>query len=97
VLINPVDAEARGIADGDPIEVFNSRGSLKAWAHVHGSAGPGTATLPEGWWSRYFLEGKGVNELTSSAINPIHEVWYVPNMWAPSTGWKDCRCEVRRG
>jgi anaerobic selenocysteine-containing dehydrogenase len=97
VLINPADAEARGIADGDPIEVFNSRGSLKAWAHVHDSAGPGTATLPEGWWSRYYLEGKGVNELTSSAINPIHEVWYVPNMWAPSTGWKDCRCEVRRG
>jgi anaerobic dimethyl sulfoxide reductase subunit A len=97
VLIHPADAEARGIGDGDPIEVFNSRGSLKAWAHVHDSAGPGTATLPEGWWSRYFLEGKGVNELTSSAINPIHEVWYVPNIWAPSTGWKDCRCEVRRG
>jgi len=96
VLMNPVDAQARGIADGDEIEVFNSRGSLKAWAHVHDSAGPGTATLPEGWWSRYFLEGKGVNELTSSAINPIHEVWYVPNIWAPSTGWKDCRCEVRR-
>jgi anaerobic selenocysteine-containing dehydrogenase len=96
VLINPADARARGIADDDEIEVFNARGRLRAWAHVHESAGPGTATLPEGWWSRYFLEGKGVNELTSSAINPIHEVWYVPNMWAPSTGWKDCRCEVRR-
>ena len=96
VLLHPGDAAARGIADGDPIEVFNSRGSVKAWAHVHDAAGPGTATLPEGWWSRYFLEGKGVNELTSSAVNPIHEVWYVPNMWAPSTGWKDCRCEVRR-
>ncbi len=96
VLIHPDDAGERGIDDGDEIEVFNSRGSLKAWAHVHDSAAPGTATLPEGWWSRYYLEGKGVNELTSSAINPIHEVWYVPNMWAPSTGWKDCRCEVRR-
>jgi anaerobic selenocysteine-containing dehydrogenase len=96
VLINPADALARGIADEDEIEVVNSRGRLRAWAHVHESAGPGTATLPEGWWSRYFLQGKGVNELTSSAINPIHEVWYVPNMWAPSTGWKDCRCEVRR-
>ena len=97
VLIHPDDAAPRGIEDGDPIEVFNSRGSVTAWAHVHDSAGPGTATLPEGWWSRYFLEGKGVNELTSSAINPIHEAWYVPNIWAPSTGWKDCRCEVRRG
>ena len=97
VLIHPQDAAARGIAEDDEIEVFNSRGSLKAWAHVSESAAPGTATLPEGWWQRYFREGKGVNELTSAAINPIHEVWYVPNMWAPSTGWKDCRCEVRRG
>jgi nitrate reductase alpha subunit len=96
VLLHPDDAAARGIADGDEIEVANDRGSLKAWAHVSDAAGAGTATLPEGWWQRYFLEGKGVNELTSSAINPIHEVHYVPNMWAPSTGWKDCRCEVRR-
>jgi anaerobic selenocysteine-containing dehydrogenase len=96
VLMHPADAAARGIEDDDEIEVFNSRGSLKAWAHVSESAAPGTATLPEGWWSRYFLEGRGVNELTSSAVNPIHEVWYVPNIWAPSTGWKDCRCEVRR-
>jgi anaerobic selenocysteine-containing dehydrogenase len=97
VLIHPQDAAARDIAEDDEIEVFNKRGSLKAWAHVSESAAPGTATLPEGWWQRYFREGKGVNELTSAAINPIHEVWYVPNMWAPSTGWKDCRCEVRRG
>ena len=97
VLLHPQDAAARGIADGDEIEVANTRGSLKAWAHVSDAAGIGTATLPEGWWHRYFIEGKGVNELTSSAVNPIHEVWYVPNMWAPSTGWKDCRCEVRRG
>jgi nitrate reductase alpha subunit len=96
VSMHPDDAAARGIADADEIEVFNTRGSLSAWAHVTEGARPGTATLPEGWWSRYFIEGKGVNELTSSAINPIHEVWYVPNMWAPSTGWKDCRCEVRR-
>ena len=53
-------------------------------------------TLYEGWWPRQFAAGKGVNELTSSAVNPIHEVHYVGNMWAPSTGWKDCRCEVRK-
>jgi anaerobic selenocysteine-containing dehydrogenase len=96
VLMHPIDALQRGIADGDAIVVTNSRGRLTAWARVHDSAGIGTVTLPEGWWSRSFLQGKGVNELTSSAINPIHEIWYVPNIWAPSTGWKDCRCEVIR-
>lgn len=97
VLIHPNDAEARGIKDGDAIEVFNTRGRVVAWAQVTSSARQGTATLHEGWWPRNFKETtRGVNELTSSAVNPIHEVHYVPNMWAPSTGWKDCNCEVRR-
>ncbi len=60
------------------------------------AARPGTATLFEGWWSRQLGGGKSVNELTSSEVNPIHEIHYVANMWAPSTGWKDCRCEVTR-
>jgi anaerobic selenocysteine-containing dehydrogenase len=96
VLLNPHDAAERGIADGDQIEVRNDRGRLVAWATVSDAAGRGTATLPEGWWPRYFVEGKGVNELTSSAVNPIHEIHFVANMWSPSTGWKDCLCEVRR-
>jgi anaerobic selenocysteine-containing dehydrogenase len=96
VLIHPDDATSRGIVEGDRIEVFNRRGSLEAWAQVAEAASPGTATLPEGWWSRYFARGKGVNELTSSAVNPIHEIHFVGNMWSPSTGWKDCRCEIRR-
>ncbi|MFP3905665.1 MAG: molybdopterin-dependent oxidoreductase [Acidimicrobiales bacterium] len=96
VLIHPDDAASRSIGDGDQIEVVNGRGSCQAWAHVSEAARPGTATLPEGWWYRYFAAGKGVNELTASAVNPIHEVHFVPNIWSPSTGWKDCRCEVRR-
>jgi anaerobic selenocysteine-containing dehydrogenase len=96
VLIHPDDAASRSVGDGDQIEVFNGRGSCQAWAHVSEAARRGTATLPEGWWFRFFAAGKGVNELTASAVNPIHEVHFVPNMWSPSTGWKDCRCEVRR-
>jgi anaerobic selenocysteine-containing dehydrogenase len=96
VFLSPADALARGIEDGDPIEVFNTRGSVEAWASVTAAQMPGTVTLYEGWWPRQFRRGKGVNELTSSAVNPIHEVHYVGNMWAPSTGWKDCRCEVHR-
>ena len=96
VLIHPDDATGRGINDGDTIEVFNGRGSTQAWAKVTEAARPGTATLAEGWWYRFFKAGKGVNELTGSEVNPIHEIHYVPNMWSPSTPWKDCRCEVRR-
>lgn len=96
VMIHPVDANARGIRDGDEIDVFNGRGELGAWAHVSEAARPGSATLHEGWWPRFFRSGKGVNELTTSEVNPIHEIHHVPNTWSPSTPWKDCRCEVRR-
>ena len=96
VLIHPDDARSRQIKEGDEVEVANSRGRVVAWAQVTDSVKAGSVILHEGWWPRTFKAGKGVNELTSSEVNPIHEVHYVPNMWAPSTGWKDCNCEVRR-
>ena len=96
VFLSPSDAAARGIATGDPVRVFNTRGEVTCWAHVTEAAQAGAATLYEGWWPRQFRKGKGVNELTSSAVNPIHEVHFVGNMWAPSTGWKDCRCQVEK-
>ena len=96
VLIHPDDARSRQIKEGDEVEVANSRGRVVAWAQVTDSVQAGSVILHEGWWPRTFKAGKGVNELTSSEVNPIHEVHYVPNMWAPSTGWKDCNCEVRR-
>jgi anaerobic selenocysteine-containing dehydrogenase len=96
VFISPQDAFARGLVTGDEIRVFNTRGEVVAWAHVTPTAQRGTATLHEGWWPRQFKRGRGVNELTSSAVNPIHEVHFVGNMWSPSTGWKDCRCEIEK-
>lgn len=96
VLLSPATAAERGVGEGDLVELRNSRGSVRAWAHVTPAARPGTATLFEGWWSSQLGGGKSVNELTSSEVNPIHEIHYVANMWCPSTGWKDCRCEVTR-
>jgi nitrate reductase / nitrite oxidoreductase, alpha subunit len=96
VFMSPDDAAARDVASGDLIDLVNTRGSLRAWAHVTRAQRPGSVTLYEGWWPRQFAAGKGVNELTSSEVNPIHEIHYVGNMWAPSTGWKDCRIEVRK-
>jgi len=96
VFISAQDAFARGIETGDEIRVFNMRGEVVAWAHITPAQQPGSVTLYEGWWPRQFKRGKGVNELTSSAVNPIHEVHFVGNMWAPSTGWKDCRCEIEK-
>ena len=36
--------------------------------------------------ARDYMGRRGVNELTTSDVNPIHEVHFVANMWSPSTG-----------
>ena len=50
ILIHPDDALARGIADGDIVRIFNSRGACLAGA-VHSTAvRPGVAQLATGAW-----------------------------------------------
>ncbi|MEM1045559.1 MAG: trimethylamine-N-oxide reductase TorA [Pseudomonadota bacterium] len=49
-LINPADAEARGIADGDVVRVFNGRGQTLAGAVVTDAIRPGVIRVNEGGW-----------------------------------------------
>ncbi len=50
ILINPVDALARGIDDGDIVRIFNSRGACLAGAVHSTSVRPGVAQLATGAW-----------------------------------------------
>ena len=43
------DATARGIADGDTVDVFNDRGSIALRAHVNGSVRPGVVAARLNW------------------------------------------------
>ena len=49
-MINTKDAEARGIADGDVVRVFNDRGQLLAGAIVTDDVAPGVIRVFEGGW-----------------------------------------------
>lgn len=49
-LINPKDAEARGIKDGDVVRVFNDRGQILAGAKVTDHIRPGVIRVNEGGW-----------------------------------------------
>ncbi len=52
VFINPLDAEARGIRDGDLVRVWNDRGELVLPARVTPRILPGVVDIPQGaWWS----------------------------------------------
>ena len=50
VLINPVDAAARGIASGDVVRLFNDRGQTLAGAQVTADIAAGAICLREGSW-----------------------------------------------
>ena len=50
VLINPFDAETRGISDGDVVELFNSRGRCLAGARVTSDIARGVVFLWTGAW-----------------------------------------------
>ncbi|HKO13983.1 MAG TPA: molybdopterin-dependent oxidoreductase [Acidobacteriaceae bacterium] len=62
--IHAQDAQARGIADGDAVEVFNDRGSIPLRAHVNGSVQPGVVAAQLGW-NKLSDRGHNVNLLTS--------------------------------
>lgn len=70
VRINRQDAAARGIEDGDLVELYNDRGTVIAGAVVSDDIMPGVVSIYEGCWPQ--LDSKGrcnsglVNFLTST-------------------------------
>ena len=76
LLINPVDAQHRGIKSGDRVLVKNDRGSLHIKAKVTPRIIPGVVALPQGAWyqpnpNSGVDEGACMNTLTSSIVSPI--------------------------
>jgi anaerobic selenocysteine-containing dehydrogenase len=72
--MHPLDANSRGIADGDPVRVWNDRGSLRLTALIKN--GPGVA-VPAGVvagrmdWAKLNPEGRNVNALTSERLTDL--------------------------
>ncbi|MGI5951804.1 MAG: DMSO/selenate family reductase complex A subunit [Brooklawnia sp.] len=75
VWVNPVDAEPRGIADGDMVEVFNDRGRIRIPANVTVRILPGVLSVPQGAWYQPDADGVDVggcvNTLTTWHPSPL--------------------------
>ena len=70
VEIHTDDASARGIADGDSVDVFNDRGSLRLRAHVNGAVQPGVVAARLNW-NKLSAGGHNVNLLTAQRLNDL--------------------------
>jgi anaerobic selenocysteine-containing dehydrogenase len=64
--MHPVDADLRGIEDGDMVRAHNQRGSVQVRVHVGDRVRPGVVALPHGWWRS--LGGVSANALTSDGL-----------------------------
>lgn len=76
--MNPADAAARGIRDGDIVEVFNDRGRMKLKARVNIGVRPGLVNITQGWSPWDYREGTH-QALTHEIINPAQQAVYEPN------------------
>lgn len=83
--ISEADAQARGIADGSVVRVFNDRGEYRCKAEVSRRARPGVVNGLGVWWRKLGLDGTNVNQLTSQHLTDMGRgpVFY------------DCLVEVR--
>jgi anaerobic selenocysteine-containing dehydrogenase len=84
--MNPADAAARNIENGDRVRVFNDRGSLELAVRVTDRARPGVVVALSIWWKKLARDGKNANELTHQRLTDIGR--------APS--FYDCLVDVRR-
>ncbi|WP_119070409.1 DMSO/selenate family reductase complex A subunit [Aggregatilinea lenta] len=75
LFMNPVDADARGIEDGDKVRIFNDRGEVIIPVRVTKRIMPGVLDLPQGAW--YDPDENGIdragciNVLTSHHPTPF--------------------------
>lgn len=92
LFINPVDAEARGIANGDMVSVKNERGEVHVEARVTPRIIPGQVGMPEGAWAQIDFDGDGIdrggniNVLCNSRPSPL----------AKHNGNNSCICQVTK-
>ncbi|MGL4859894.1 MAG: molybdopterin dinucleotide binding domain-containing protein, partial [Enterobacteriaceae bacterium] len=73
--LNPVDAQHRGINEGDRVEIFNERGKIRMAVKVTPRVMPGVLAVPQGAWRNINADGVDVggciNTLTTQHPSPL--------------------------
>ncbi|MDR4988359.1 MAG: DMSO/selenate family reductase complex A subunit [Bacteroidales bacterium] len=75
LFINPIDARARGIKNGEVVLIYNDRGKISIPCRITGKIMPGVVNIPQGAWWQPNDEGiderGNINVLTSHRWTPL--------------------------
>jgi anaerobic selenocysteine-containing dehydrogenase len=66
VMINPQDAAALGVADGDPVVLGNRRGQVQIHAKLFDGVRRGVLIAESIWPNSAYADGRGINTLTGA-------------------------------
>jgi anaerobic selenocysteine-containing dehydrogenase len=69
--MNPSDAHARGLAQDDPVRVFNERGEVQCPVALNAEIRPGTVSLPKGLWRKSTYNGSTANALAPDTLTDL--------------------------
>jgi len=71
LLMNPDDAAARGLKDGDEVRIFNDLGEVRCRLQVGTWIRPGTVSLPKGLWRKHTANGYTANVLAPDTLTDL--------------------------
>ena len=57
LFVNPEDAQAEGVAEGQWVDVESAYGSVRLMAHLDDAQPAGTLRIPHGWWKPELAPG----------------------------------------
>jgi anaerobic selenocysteine-containing dehydrogenase len=86
LTLNPADADARGIAEGDTVRAFNDLGEVICRARVSDRVRRGVASMPKGAWRK-----SSVNGFTATVLCPA-----TVQVTGGAACYNDARIEVTR-
>ena len=69
--MHPDDARARGIAQDDPVRMFNDLGEVQVPVALNPDIRPGTVSLPKGLWRKSTYNGSTANALVPDSLTDL--------------------------
>jgi anaerobic selenocysteine-containing dehydrogenase len=69
--MNPADAHARGLANDDPIRVFNDLGEVHCAVALNADVRPGTVALAKGLWRKSTFNASTSNALVPDTLTDL--------------------------